>query len=258
MLSHAKTTAKARRRHPNAKGFTLIELLVVIVILGILAAVVVFAVQRHHRPGRGVSACKTEGRTVTHRGRGLLRPERRRTRRTPPRSPPDRRTSSSTDTPKYWTVVRRRRDRPPLVSRHRDCPLILAHLSSATRPAPSGRAVRVRAGARGRRSATSPHRSPGGTQCSSARPGASPRRSSAATSSPRRRSRRPWPRPAAPASPWRTSSSASASRPQRPGLRPRRRRRRSRFVDLDEAVIHPDAVAAVPRRAGPQPTRCWA
>ncbi|MEU8487084.1 prepilin-type N-terminal cleavage/methylation domain-containing protein [Streptomyces sp. NPDC048641] len=44
-------------------GFTLIELLVVIVILGILAAVVVFSVRGINDKGQG-SACKTDKSTI--------------------------------------------------------------------------------------------------------------------------------------------------------------------------------------------------
>ena len=50
-------------RNALQKGFTLIELLVVIVILGILAAVVVFAVQGIGDKGQG-SACKIDRRTI--------------------------------------------------------------------------------------------------------------------------------------------------------------------------------------------------
>jgi general secretion pathway protein G len=45
------------------KGFTLIELLIVIVILGILAAVTVFAVRGITNKGQD-SACKTEQKTI--------------------------------------------------------------------------------------------------------------------------------------------------------------------------------------------------
>jgi prepilin-type N-terminal cleavage/methylation domain-containing protein len=45
------------------KGFTLIELLIVIVILGILAAVTVFAVRGITEKGQD-SACKTEQKTI--------------------------------------------------------------------------------------------------------------------------------------------------------------------------------------------------
>ncbi len=47
----------------NDEGFTLVELLIVIVILGILAAVVVFAVSGITDNGE-LNACKTERRTI--------------------------------------------------------------------------------------------------------------------------------------------------------------------------------------------------
>jgi type II secretion system protein G len=47
----------------NEKGFTLIELLIVIVILGILAAIVVFAVNGITNKGTD-SACKSDLKTV--------------------------------------------------------------------------------------------------------------------------------------------------------------------------------------------------
>ncbi|MCX5384168.1 type IV pilin protein [Streptomyces sp. NBC_00083] len=53
-----------RARHETTEaGFTLIELLVVIVILGILAAVVVFSVRGINDRGQG-SACKTDKATI--------------------------------------------------------------------------------------------------------------------------------------------------------------------------------------------------
>lgn len=52
---------QAARRDQN--GFTLIELLIVIIILGILAAIVVFSVRGITNRG-DLSACKTEVRTV--------------------------------------------------------------------------------------------------------------------------------------------------------------------------------------------------
>jgi general secretion pathway protein G len=51
------------RRRKSDKGFTLIELLVVIVILGILAAVVVFAIGGITDKGN-TSACKVDTRTL--------------------------------------------------------------------------------------------------------------------------------------------------------------------------------------------------
>jgi prepilin-type N-terminal cleavage/methylation domain-containing protein len=51
------------RRRASEKGFTLIELLVVIVILGILAAVVVFAVGGLSDKGQ-TSSCKIDTRTL--------------------------------------------------------------------------------------------------------------------------------------------------------------------------------------------------
>ena len=53
---------RAARR--NESGFTLIELLIVIVILGILAAIVVFSVQGITDRGK-TSACKADKETVT-------------------------------------------------------------------------------------------------------------------------------------------------------------------------------------------------
>jgi general secretion pathway protein G len=54
---------KLRRRTQGEGGFTLIELLVVIVIIGILAAVVVFAVGGINDKGQD-SACEADERTL--------------------------------------------------------------------------------------------------------------------------------------------------------------------------------------------------
>ncbi|MEU6477361.1 prepilin-type N-terminal cleavage/methylation domain-containing protein [Streptomyces sp. NPDC047017] len=53
---------RARSETPEA-GFTLIELLVVIVILGVLAAIVVFSVRGINDKGQG-AACKTDKSTI--------------------------------------------------------------------------------------------------------------------------------------------------------------------------------------------------
>jgi general secretion pathway protein G len=53
-----------RAARKNESGFTLIELLIVIVILGILAAIVVFSVQGITDRGK-TSACKADVATVT-------------------------------------------------------------------------------------------------------------------------------------------------------------------------------------------------
>jgi general secretion pathway protein G len=63
VLKHIKSTEAWEEKSLGAKGFTLIELLVVIVILGILAAVVVFAVGGITDKGQS-SACKTDARTL--------------------------------------------------------------------------------------------------------------------------------------------------------------------------------------------------
>jgi general secretion pathway protein G len=55
MLQRSLDRARARR---SDEGFTLIELLIVIVILGVLAAIVVFSVQAIV-PGANKSACQT-------------------------------------------------------------------------------------------------------------------------------------------------------------------------------------------------------
>lgn len=64
MLKHLQSREDWAEKNLAAKGFTLIELLVVIVILGILAAVVVFAVSGIQDRGQ-TSACKTDKRTLT-------------------------------------------------------------------------------------------------------------------------------------------------------------------------------------------------
>ena len=56
-------TTRSQRRAAGQGGFTLIELLIVIVILGIIAAVVVFSVGGVTNTG-GVAACKTDTATV--------------------------------------------------------------------------------------------------------------------------------------------------------------------------------------------------
>src|SRR5882757_10494202 len=52
-----------RQARQNQSGFTLIELLIVIVILGVLSAIVVFAVGGITDTGK-VSACKSDIKTV--------------------------------------------------------------------------------------------------------------------------------------------------------------------------------------------------
>jgi prepilin-type N-terminal cleavage/methylation domain-containing protein len=63
MLKHLQASQEWDDKNALQKGFTLVELLVVIVILGILAAVVVFAVSGISDRGN-VSACATEASTV--------------------------------------------------------------------------------------------------------------------------------------------------------------------------------------------------
>jgi len=63
VLKHVQSSEEWNEKSLGAKGFTLIELLVVIVILGILAAVVVFAVSGISNRGQD-SACKTDKRTL--------------------------------------------------------------------------------------------------------------------------------------------------------------------------------------------------
>jgi prepilin-type N-terminal cleavage/methylation domain-containing protein len=54
-----------RRRQHSTRGFTLVELLVVIVILGVLAGIVVFAVNGISDRGQN-SACAADTQTITH------------------------------------------------------------------------------------------------------------------------------------------------------------------------------------------------
>ncbi len=63
MLKHLQYSQEWDDKNLAQKGFTLVELLVVIVILGILAAVVVFAVNGIQDRGQN-SACSTDASTV--------------------------------------------------------------------------------------------------------------------------------------------------------------------------------------------------
>jgi len=54
---------RIREARRNESGFTLIELLIVIVILGVLAGIVVFAVSNFNDEGKA-SACKTDKKTI--------------------------------------------------------------------------------------------------------------------------------------------------------------------------------------------------
>ncbi|MFQ6144214.1 type IV pilin protein [Streptomyces seoulensis] len=66
MFTHLQDTLhrRTRARSETAEaGFTLIELLVVIVILGVLAAIVVFSVRGINDKGQG-AACKTDKSTI--------------------------------------------------------------------------------------------------------------------------------------------------------------------------------------------------
>jgi prepilin-type N-terminal cleavage/methylation domain-containing protein len=63
VLQHIKSSEDWSEKSLGAKGFTLVELLVVVVILGILAAVVVFSVQGFSEDAQA-EACQTELRTI--------------------------------------------------------------------------------------------------------------------------------------------------------------------------------------------------
>jgi general secretion pathway protein G len=54
---------RIRAARKNESGFTLVELLIVIIILGVLAAVVVFSVQAFQNRGES-AACKTDFKSV--------------------------------------------------------------------------------------------------------------------------------------------------------------------------------------------------
>jgi general secretion pathway protein G len=58
-----KTLERVREARKNESGFTLIELLIVIVILGVLAGIVVFAVGAFNNDGKA-AACKADVKNV--------------------------------------------------------------------------------------------------------------------------------------------------------------------------------------------------
>jgi prepilin-type N-terminal cleavage/methylation domain-containing protein len=62
---------RIREAKKNEDGFTLIELLIVIVILGVLAAIVVFSVSGITDRGKA-SACKADVQTVTVAGEAYI------------------------------------------------------------------------------------------------------------------------------------------------------------------------------------------
>jgi general secretion pathway protein G len=64
MLKHLRNTEEFEQKNLLQKGFTLVELLVVIVILGILAAVVVFAVGGSTDKAQS-SSCKAENAALS-------------------------------------------------------------------------------------------------------------------------------------------------------------------------------------------------
>jgi len=64
MEGHAMLQSSMRKRHEGEGGFTLVELLVVIVILGVLSAVVVFAVGGISNKSKA-SACAADLNAVT-------------------------------------------------------------------------------------------------------------------------------------------------------------------------------------------------
>lgn len=68
MLERLRNRLEARK---DESGFTLIELLIVIVILGILAAIVVFSVSGITDRGKA-SACKADVATVTTAGEAYI------------------------------------------------------------------------------------------------------------------------------------------------------------------------------------------
>ena len=68
---------RIRELKNDQSGFTLIELLIVIVILGILAAIVVFAVSAFNKNGQQ-AACQADFKSVQIAEEALLREERRR------------------------------------------------------------------------------------------------------------------------------------------------------------------------------------